>query len=257
MGRSGPRAPARRDSGVLNAHRTWAVAALAAWIASAALQLIADATRISVASAAINGTGVSLTDAQNSDRLVSLAALIHLGVFVLAAVTFLMWLYRAVANNHALGAYELRFTPGWAVGWWFVPFANLVRPLQIIAEAWRAADPSASRSTVETRSRLRTPAIVIAWWLLYLIGNVIALFERWTSGDPLTRTPWRNRARHRFASGLEHGRRIGNHPGRARHSARGGKDPAADPLSPRKRDGPSRTSIIADGRGAPSAGRLE
>jgi hypothetical protein len=171
----------------LNAHRTWAVAALAAWIASAALQLIADATRINVASAVINGTGVSLTDAQNSDRLVSLAALIHLGVFVLAAVAFLMWLYRAVANNHALGAYELRFTPGWAVGWWFVPFANLVRPLQIVAEAWRAADPSASRSTAETRSHLRAPAIVIAWWLLYLIGNVIALFERWTSGDPLTR----------------------------------------------------------------------
>ena len=200
---------ARRPDGIrsLNAYRTWAVAALAAWIASAALQVIADATRISVVSAVINGTGVSLDDAQNSDRLVSLAALIHLGVFVLAAVAFLMWLYRAVANNHALGAYELRFTPGWAVGWWFVPLANLVCPLQIIAEAWRAADPSASRSTAELRARLRTPAIVITWWLLYLIGNVIALFERWTSGDPLTQ-PVAQQSRRRFASCLERGRRM-------------------------------------------------
>ena len=171
----------------VSTHRTWAVAMLAAWIASAGVLLIADVTRINVVNAFINGAGASLTDAQFSDRFVSLAALIHLGVFVLAGVAFLMWLYRVVANNHALGAHELRFSPGWAVGWWFVPFANFVRRLQIIAETWRAADPGASRSTAETRSHLRAPAIVIAWWLLYLIGNVVALFERWTSGDPLTR----------------------------------------------------------------------
>ncbi len=170
----------------LSTQRSWAVAMLAAWIASAGLLLVADVTRINIVNAVINGTGASLTDARNSDRFVSLAALIHLAVFVLAAVAFRMWLYRAVANNHALGADELRFSPGWAVGWWFIPLANLVRPVQIVAETWRAADPDASRSTAETRSHVRASVVVIAWWLLYLLGNVVALFERWASGHSLT-----------------------------------------------------------------------
>src|SRR5947209_8456564 len=40
-------------------------------------------------------------------------------------VVFGMWIYRANHNVRALGARELRYTPGWAVGWFFVPILNL------------------------------------------------------------------------------------------------------------------------------------
>src|SRR4029077_9871820 len=37
------------------------------------------------------------------------------------SVMFLIWFRRLYSNLAALGAQELRSTPGWAVGWWFIP----------------------------------------------------------------------------------------------------------------------------------------
>jgi hypothetical protein len=49
----------------------------------------------------------------------------------LTPVAFLMWEYRVVRQLGALGL-DVGATPGWAIGWWFVPFANLVKPFKII-----------------------------------------------------------------------------------------------------------------------------
>jgi hypothetical protein len=49
---------------------------------------------------------------------------------------------RAYRNLPALGAESPRFSSGWAVGAWFVPFLNLVRPKQIMDDIWRASDPA-------------------------------------------------------------------------------------------------------------------
>jgi uncharacterized protein DUF4328 len=96
---------------------------------------------------------------------------VSIGCWVCAVVAFAMWLRRAVANLPALGARELRFTPGWAVGWWFVPLANLVVPLLIMVELWRASDPRVAATDGATRSRLSVGfAIPICWasWLVLL-----------------------------------------------------------------------------------------
>jgi uncharacterized BrkB/YihY/UPF0761 family membrane protein len=44
---------------------------------------------------------------------------------ILTGLAWFIWLHRAVANARSLGV-PTECTPGWAVGWWFVPFANLV-----------------------------------------------------------------------------------------------------------------------------------
>lgn len=60
-----------------------------------------------------------------------IAALVSLVIFVCTPIMFLMWLHRVVRQLNALGV-EVGATPGWAVGWWFVPFANLVKPFRIV-----------------------------------------------------------------------------------------------------------------------------
>ena len=90
-----------------------------------------------------------------------------LGILAVTAVAFLVWVYRASENAHALGFPNLKFRPGWAVGWWFVPFANLIQPPRIMAELDRvadAADPAAGRDHVGGIA-------VIVWWLLILFSN--------------------------------------------------------------------------------------
>ncbi len=98
---------------------------------------------------------------------------IGLGVAVLvSAVTaalFIGWLVRARANVEQ--TWRHRHTAGWAVGGWFVPFANLAIPGRVVADVWRA---SAARS-----GQPGDTALVTAWWLtatgtwlLYVIGLV-------------------------------------------------------------------------------------
>ncbi len=55
---------------------------------------------------------------------------------------FLMWLFRTYKNLEPLGSENIRFTPGWSVGWWFIPFANLVMPFKAVRGVWSESDPA-------------------------------------------------------------------------------------------------------------------
>jgi hypothetical protein len=61
------------------------------------------------------------------------------GVYIATVVIWMVWIHRANSNCRALGAQGMRFTPGWAVGYHFIPFVNLVMPYNAMAEIWRAS----------------------------------------------------------------------------------------------------------------------
>ena len=61
----------------------------------------------------------------------------------------------------------LRFTPGWAVGWWFVPFANLVKPFQAMRELWKASGGE------ENWGHARTWSLIGWWWAAWLTAGVL------------------------------------------------------------------------------------
>ena len=56
--------------------------------------------------------------------------------YVAVVIPFLMWISRASKNLWALGASKQKFSPGWAVGWWFIPIAWLWQPYRVTAEIW-------------------------------------------------------------------------------------------------------------------------
>jgi hypothetical protein len=89
-----------------------------------------------------------------------------------AAPLFIWWLYRAARNLPAFGALGQEFSPGWTIGWWFVPGANLVQPLRVLLEAWRGSAP---RQVLEPDQSWKTgpaPALPILWWIGCLAGTV-------------------------------------------------------------------------------------
>lgn len=99
--------------------------------------------------------------------LVSALSIPAIVVYVVTAILFLKWTYRVNANAHRLATQGMTTTPGWAVGWYFVPFANLWKPFAGLDQAWRVShDPDAWRST-PTPDRLRT------WWALWLSSAVL------------------------------------------------------------------------------------
>lgn len=66
---------------------------------------------------------------------------------LLALATGIMWLvwqHRGHSNLWARGIPGLRYSPRWAVGWWFVPFASFM-PYKTTRELWRNAGRPAPR----------------------------------------------------------------------------------------------------------------
>jgi cobalamin synthase len=102
-----------------------------------------------------------------------LALLLFIGFYpVPAAIAWLLWQHRAHRNLRVLGATELQYTPGWAVAWWFVPFALFVMPYRTVRELWKASDPDAPEAAWK---QIPTPRLLALWWGVWLGGLVLLI----------------------------------------------------------------------------------
>ena len=104
--------------------------------------------------------------ASASDDRQTVIGFVQTAVFITSAILILVWIHRTAVNVRQLGVTGLRFTPGWCVGWYFIPFASLWKPYQAMKEIWRAsADPSNWQG-------VRRSTLLPWWWLCWLIWNV-------------------------------------------------------------------------------------
>lgn len=130
--------------------------------------LVYDIHWLGLFNEAVDGGSSSAIRAVESAEGTSLALYYaNAAILLVTVVFFLIWVYRAHANVQALGFGELKFSPGWAVGWWFIPFFNLVQPARAMAELYRIAEvrnPAAGRTHIRIRP-------VIAWWSLLLVSS--------------------------------------------------------------------------------------
>jgi hypothetical protein len=94
-------------------------------------------------------------------------ALLYLGFYVTSVVIFCMWVHRANRNARALGSAAMRFTPGWSVGWFFIPIMNLWKPMQAMREIWHISENPHQDPPEET------PPQVGTWWTLWLVTNFL------------------------------------------------------------------------------------
>lgn len=96
-------------------------------------------------------------------------------VSLITVVTFLIWMYQAHRNLPATGAHNLEYSPGWAIGGFFVPILNLLRPFQVMREIWKASDPD--QESVEGdywKYSDTTPALGF-WWFACLGAGFISI----------------------------------------------------------------------------------
>ncbi len=129
-----------------------------------------------IAQIASPGSTLPTSDRISSWLLIQgLIALLQVPVYVCAAVVFLMWLFRTYKNLAALRADRTEFTPGWAVGWWFIPFANLVKPFQVVRSVWAESDPDVEMETGFLASvQAGAPGFMALWWAMWILANIVS-----------------------------------------------------------------------------------
>ena len=66
-------------------------------------------------------------------------AVVMAGAGLASMIFVLVWIHRANHNARARGATGLNMTPGWAVGWYFVPIAWFWKPYIAMKEIWQAS----------------------------------------------------------------------------------------------------------------------
>jgi Domain of unknown function (DUF4328) len=99
----------------------------------------------------------------NNDPIQVVVGLLQSGLGIVTGIAFLKWIYRAYKNIKGFGAEGLRFSPGWAVGYYFIPILSLIRPVQVMGEIWRASEDPANW-------RQKPGSWLIAgWWTLFLL----------------------------------------------------------------------------------------
>jgi len=84
---------------------------------------------------------ITMAEATANDARQRLIGVFEIVLLIGAAVTFLVWFHRVDKNLSALGGRDLKYTPGWAMGGFFVPFLNLVRPSQVNMARQRPVRP--------------------------------------------------------------------------------------------------------------------
>lgn len=83
--------------------------------------------------------------------------------YYISIYIILKWIHRMNNNLRAMGATDMKFTPGWAIGYFFIPVAQLWKPYQAMKEIWKASKNPAYWKTV------KVPAVLPLWWTLWLI----------------------------------------------------------------------------------------
>jgi len=138
---------------------------LALGILAGALTLASSLMQLSLL-----GNSYTHDEAVANDRREQLVSGIWTLLYLGTVIVFGRWIYFAHRNLPALGAEKLRFTPGWAVGMFFIPILNLWKPFQAMSDLARASrDPRYWHLD-------DTPILVGCWWALWLVvttlGNV-------------------------------------------------------------------------------------
>jgi len=149
--------------------------------------LLSDSAELSLlGQIAEDPASVSPAGADASDQRQALIGLLQLLLYLGTIVAFLVWFRRAYRNVPALGAESLRFSSGWAVGAWFVPFLNLVRPKQLADDIWRASDPALPAQPGAAWKQQRVPVLLHWWWALWILSSLLGWASLRLGLDPTT-----------------------------------------------------------------------
>lgn len=128
--------------------------------ALAAIVALAGAESLEPGSSRLQLAGLSLLS-------IAYSAYAEIGVFVLIAILFLRFLYKAVQQAKSFTTPFTYVSPGWAVGYWFIPIMNLYRTFEVVKALSKACGQQAGGEGKPVVGE----QLLSAWWALFLISN--------------------------------------------------------------------------------------
>ena len=148
------------------------IALLAAGIVANLLMLVFALLQYGMVSRHMSGVEITSEEVLTNELRMALANVLSIALQVATAIAFLMWLHRAYRNLHALGVphQQIDYTPGWAVGYFFIPLLNLFYPYRVVKEVWRKSDPTINPAEGYSAFLPEAPMLLGVWWAFWIIS---------------------------------------------------------------------------------------
>jgi hypothetical protein len=99
--------------------------------------------------------------------------------YVVTGILFLIWFASAYRSAKSRGATETRWGPGWAVGAWFIPFANLVIPKLTMNEIDRMSRPELTEPIGSAWKQQNPMSTSFWWWATHVGGSLLLGAAAW------------------------------------------------------------------------------
>ena len=147
---------------------TWLIFLFSLSIAVDALAILSGISYLGLIDRVQGGVQVFTDEISTIENRISVIGITQVVLWVVTAIVFVVWFRRAYRNLGPLGASWLRFKPGWAVGAWFVPILNAIRPKEIANDIWRVSDPELP-PTLDGPALGRPVSAVLNWWWAMLL----------------------------------------------------------------------------------------
>jgi len=116
----------------------------------------------------INGVAVSDDTIAANDQWYSISGIAQSLAYLATAIGFFFWIYRAYKNLQAMNIPGLKYSPSWAVGYFFIPILNLFRPYQVVKEIWQQC-ASAADSKLYGTELVEVSAKIGWWWMFFVV----------------------------------------------------------------------------------------
>jgi hypothetical protein len=132
----------------------------------------------------IGGAGAFLTAPQRDVALYETAAHYQAVVVLPCAIAFVVWFFQMRRATGPLAPDRFRKGPGWAIGAWCIPLANLWLPYRVAADMWGAATPLPADG-----EPYRPPRVwpLNLWWGLFVFSSLFNTYaQRRDDADTLT-----------------------------------------------------------------------
>ncbi len=118
-------------------------------------------------SGAYTSQELAIADGEANDRRQGAIATAYLFTFIVSGIIILKWIFRANYNARQLGAKDMKFTPGWSIGWYFIPVFLLWKPYQAMKEIWKASN------NPEGWKNEKVSAILHFWWFSWILNSFL------------------------------------------------------------------------------------
>lgn len=115
---------------------------------------------------ALGGLGEASPSVELADQVAVVTGLALLVTNITTIVLVARWIMRVNANAHSLSD-DMTITPGWAVGWFFIPIATYWKPFQAMRETWQASVAPHDPLSVQL------PAVMRWWWGLWIVTMIL------------------------------------------------------------------------------------